>query len=537
MTRLIVFLLAVTVAALGAAWIAARPGDVAITWMGYRIETSLMVAIAAVAFLGFVLALAWSAFRLMLRSPRLVAQTLRRRRHERGQHALSRGLLAIASGDLRLAQRSAAEADRLAAAEPLTLLLRAQAAQLAGDRAAADGAFRQMVERPETHLLGLRGLYVEAQRRGDVEAARQHAEAAARRAPALPWAGQARFEFCCGSGDWQGALAALETNFRNGLVERADYRRRRGVLLTARALDLAERDPEAARGLASEAVKLAPDLVPAAALSAKLAAEAGEWRRAGRLVEAAWRRNPHPDLAEIYAHLRFGDSARDRLARVQYLARLRPDSREAALALARAALGASDFRLARATLAPLLDQPTQRVALMMAELEEAESGDSGRAREWMARALRLAGDPAWTADGVVSDRWLPVSPVSGRIDAFVWKTPVAEIARAETPAMSAPPVDTIDTEPAIAAEPASDLVSAEPLDAAPSETEPSQSGEKVPNLLPLSSGAARTGSTTPRTEPIIPLMHAPDDPGPDVDVDGDAKAASASPQRYPTSYR
>ena len=65
----------------------------------------------------------------------------------------------------------------------------------------------------------------------------------------------------------------------------------------------------------------------------------------------------------------------------------------------------------------------------MAEIEQRESGDEGRAREWMARALRAPRDPAWTADGFVSDRWMPVSPVSGRLDAFQWKVPLARTGR------------------------------------------------------------------------------------------------------------
>ena len=49
MIRVVLFLLAVTVLAAGFVWVADRPGDVAITWMGYRIETSVMVAALAVA--------------------------------------------------------------------------------------------------------------------------------------------------------------------------------------------------------------------------------------------------------------------------------------------------------------------------------------------------------------------------------------------------------------------------------------------------------------------------------------------------------
>ena len=49
----------------------------------------------------------------------------------------------------------------------------------------------------------------------------------------------------------------------------------------------------------------------------------------------------------------------------------------------------------------------------------------------MARALSSARrDPAWTADGFVSERWLPVSPVTGRLDAFAWKDPLSGLERA-----------------------------------------------------------------------------------------------------------
>ena len=110
--------------------------------------------------------------------------------------------------------------------------------------------------------------------------------------------------------------------------------------------------------------------------------------------------------------------------RIEALAKKTPGHVEGALAIARAALDAREFGKARAALAPYLAAPTKRIALLMAELERAERNDEGRAREWMARALNAAPDPQWTADGYVSDRWLPVSPVSGRLDAFEWRVPL-----------------------------------------------------------------------------------------------------------------
>jgi HemY protein len=186
-----------------------------------------------------------------------------------------------------------------------------------------------------------------------------------------------------------------------------------------------------------EAVKLAPTLVPAAVLAAKYQSEAHQIRRAMRIVEAAWLKHPHPDLADAYAHVKLGDSARQRLVRVETLAAKAPGHLEGALAVARAAIDASEFARAREALAPFTSAPTQRVAMLMAEIERTEHGDTGKARAWTLRAVRALHDPVWTADGYVSERWRPVSPVSGRLDAFQWQMPLAALPSDQSGAIEA----------------------------------------------------------------------------------------------------
>jgi HemY protein len=437
---------------------------------------------------------------------------LRMRRGRRGYLALTQGLIAVGSGDARAARRFAEEAGRIAPGEPLTLLLGAQAAQLAGDRAGAERTFKAMAMRDDTRLFGLHGLFIEAQRRRDPAAARLIAEEAARSAAAPAWAGLAVLEFRCAAGDWTGALDRLERNQKNGLVDKATYQRQRAVLLTARALAAEPTERTDVRTLALGAVRLAPTLVPAAALAGRLLGEAGELRQAARIIETAWAANPHPDLADTYAHLRPGDSARDRLSRVQALARIAPDNIESALAVALAALDAREFAIARAALGPLAGAPTQRVALLFAKLEELEHGDEGRAREWMTRAVRARRDPAWTADGFVSDRWLPVSPVTGRLDAFRWMEPLAQLGSTEAPVIEVAE----ESEPVAIAAPA-----APPIQPAPTvPPEPIVTPPEPPRPETPAAPAAPPRSATPAApaanfEKVIPLIHAPDDPGPD----------------------
>ncbi len=134
------------------------------------------------------------------------------------------------------------------------------------------------------------------------------------------------------------------------------------MLLTARALELETIDRDRSRDSVMEAIKLAPTLVPAAVLASKYQSEAHQVRRSMRIVETAWLAQPHPDLADAYAHVRLGDSARQRLVRIETLAAkvpqdLAPGHLESALAVARAAIDATEFARAREALAPFIAAP------------------------------------------------------------------------------------------------------------------------------------------------------------------------------------
>jgi HemY protein len=352
------------------------------------------------------------------------------------------------------------------------------------------------------------------------------------------------------------------------------------VLLTARALELEKVDRDLARESVMEAVKLAPTLVPAAVLASKFESEAHQVRRSMRLVETAWLAQPHPDLADAYSHVKLGDSARQRLVRVETLAAKAPGHIEGALAIARAAIDASEFTKAREALAPFVAQPTQRVALLMAEIERTEHGDSGRARAWTLRAVRALHDPAWTADGYVSDRWRPVSPVTGRLDAFQWQTPVASLpsdkagviessafeeAMLATPRRAVvlePPKDVnesaaepvVPVEPALPAEQdnapppagAAEVAAApEPIQPEPTQPEPvppeptpapeppPKAAEPTPNQpAPLFRSRRDIPKAVPTPIPaVIPLIRAPDDPGIDEDGPADEFAEQIGPPR------
>ena len=304
MTRILIFTLSVLAAAAGLAWLADRPGAVTIAWLGYQVETTAFVATVAVGLLVVALILLWALLRYLFTRPAAIAAHVSERRRKQGYDALSRGLLAIGVGDRAQAQRYAGIAGRNLPRDPLTALLRAQAAQLKGDRAAARRAFETMLDRPETELLGLRGLFLEAKRSKDNDAARALAEQAVKRDPKLGWGVTALFDMQGRAGDYDGALNTLAIARDNGHVEPSVALRRRAVLLTAEARDAENADPDKALRLANEALRLAPSLVPAAEIAGRVLASKGDSRHASRLIVRTWKLSPHPDLALVYAFAR-----------------------------------------------------------------------------------------------------------------------------------------------------------------------------------------------------------------------------------------
>ncbi len=409
--------------AAGFAWLADRPGTVTIRWLGREAEMSFVIAVALACLAVVALWFIWSLFRRLWQSPGSVGRYWQFRKNRKGYESLSRGIIAAGAGDAALASKHAHIAGNALADEPLVNVLAAQAAQLKGDRAAVKRIFEAMTKSPDTEALGLRGLFAEARQAGDIATARGHAERALKLSPRLAWASSAVLQLQSASKDWAAAAATLAQQGKSGLLPAEEASRKQAAMLAALGLALEDRDRTQALDLASRAHKLDPALVPAALVAARLLAADGAQRKASRALRDTWSRSPHPDIAEVMAHLKAGDGPEARFERVRDLVNENAGGVEGAVALARAATRAQRWDVARKALEAHLDgKPQARICALMADIEEAQ-GDKGRAREWLARALRAPRDPMWVSDGVASPRWTPVSPVSGEIVPCTWKSP------------------------------------------------------------------------------------------------------------------
>ncbi|MDG3440713.1 heme biosynthesis protein HemY [Nitrospirillum amazonense] len=439
MRRTLWFLLRLGLVIALAVWVAQRPGTLRLDWQGYIIQTQVGVVAVALLLLAVVAYVLVRLFVLVWRSPGRLGAGRRTSRRTRGYQALGRGFLAVASGDGAGAGRLAAKADGLLSEPSLTLLLSAQAAQLAGDEAAAAGHFTAMRERgaalkqPDMAFVGVRGLALQALAAGQTQRALGLVQEAAALKPKARWPLLTQFDLQARAGDWTAAAATLDALTAAKALPVETLRRHRTALLVERSRAAeADGNQDQALALARKAHDLEPASVPAAVQAARLLAATGSARAATRALEQSWRLAPHPELAAAWgvAGEKAGAAA-DPLARVkrlEALVALDANVPEAHVALADAATEARLWGLARGHLTRALAlRPTARVYRRLAALATAEHGQGAEERGHLAQAARAVPDAAWVcqACGGVNPTWGALCSHCGGFDTLAWRVPGA----------------------------------------------------------------------------------------------------------------
>src|SRR4051812_12497297 len=175
MSRLIAVLLAAGLAALAAIWLAEHDGSVVVAIAGYELR---MRAVVAAALLLLLFAALYVFIRLVVRGPAKLSAFLTARRARTAYHALAKGLIAAAAGEASEAEHISGQVEKLMGAQPLSLLLKAEASRLVGNQMREEAAYNAMLGHPDTAFLGLRNLARLALARGSKDQALDYAKRA-----------------------------------------------------------------------------------------------------------------------------------------------------------------------------------------------------------------------------------------------------------------------------------------------------------------------------------------------------------------------
>lgn len=418
----------------GATLLLQAEGGLRIAAAGYEFTLGPLQAVIA-------LLLLLAAFWLVLRVAGLITAALRfvsgdetalsryfdRNRERRGYQALAEGMVALASGENRIALSRAAKAEKLLARPEVTTLLVAQAAEAAGDTARAEGAYRKLLDHEDTRFVGIRGLLAQKLAAGDRETALKLAEKAFALRPRHLETQDILLQLQAETQDWKGARATLAAKSRAGGLTKDVFRRRDAVLALQEARGVMAADATIeAREAAIAANRQSPDLIPAAEMAARSLTAAGDTKGATRVLKKAWEAQPHPSLAAAFAEIEPGETPDARLRRFRLLTDIRPDDPETRMLRAELLIAAEDFPGARRALGDLVEtRPTGRALALMAAIERGEGGDEAAVRGWLAKALTAPRGPQWCCDKcqAIHAAWGPICDNCGGFDTLSWREP------------------------------------------------------------------------------------------------------------------
>jgi HemY protein len=413
MRRVIAFLI-VAVAVIAAAWgLANLPGHVTATVGTFAIDTSASIAILALVAAFVVVAVVLRLLVWLVMLPFAGAAWRHRSRLRVGERAITRVLIALAAGEDRVARREAKRARQLLGDSPQTLLLAAEAGRLGGREDEAEAAYQELTKQEAGRFLGFRGLLRQAIERREWTKADLLAREAEAARPGTAWLRQQRAELAVQSNAWAEA------------AELTDASGPRAVYLVAAAE--ADTDPVRAIAYAKQAWRIDPAFTPAVLTYARLLRAAGKERRALGAVAEAWKKAPHPDLAEFA--LAKAATPNDRYQAAKRLVASAPATPESRLLVAKTAIEAGMKTEANqeieAAKAEGVNQ--RRLWLLTAEIAEAEKGDSEEGRTAQRDAFRHAAiadaDPAWRCSNCRSDAaiWTPRCPSCGSVGTLSWQ--------------------------------------------------------------------------------------------------------------------
>ncbi|NSX55075.1 heme biosynthesis protein HemY [Parasulfitobacter algicola] len=436
MIKILLFVAIVAVLAYGAGLLLDMEGGVQITFGGMEFTLGPLLSIIVVVTLVFAVWLFLKLFGLLIAVLRFIngdetaiSRHFDRNRERKGFQALSDGLMALASGEGRLAMSKAEKAEKYLRKPELTNLITAQAAEMTGDTKQAEQVYKRLLQDDRTRFVGVRGIMKQKLSEGDTETALALAEKAFALKPKHVETQDVLLRLQAGKEDWSGARKTLNAKLKYGTLPRDIHKRRDAVLALSEAKEIANLEGTIeSQEAAIEANRLSPDLIPAAILAAQTYIEQDKKRYAARVLKKAWEAQPHPDLAATFAEIEPDEAAADRIKRFQALTKIMPDHPETKMLLAELNITAEDFPEARRAIGDLsTSAPTARSLTIMAAIERGEGGEDAVVRGWLAKALTASRGPQWVCDNChnIHGTWVPVCENCASFDTLSWKVPPA----------------------------------------------------------------------------------------------------------------
>ena len=416
-------------------WVATQPGSVEMKFMGYNVvlDAGLFFILVLGLFLSILFIL--RVIRAIFSVPKAVSKYHQEDKRRKGFRALTKGLVAVAAGDVKKATYFSKQTKALLPYQNgLPILLEAQAAQLRGEEGLAQNRFEHLMEDKDAAFLGIRGLLKSSIKEGHLDRALEFAKKAQKIHPKQGWILQTVYNLEIKNSLWADAVETGKKALKhNAMSHKKIISDRVAIHLMRADSEFANENVKSGIKELEQAYKLKPEFVPTVTRLAGYYIQKKKKRKAAAMVERAWKKNPHPDLVSLWNDLAPEKTEKNSAKVLKWyedLVAFKPDSAEGQMAAANAAMDLGYWGEARAYLMVAEKiYPSARLFRLQAVVEQNSTHNEESINKLIEKASEALPDKTWICHetGLTYDEWAPIAMPHEGFNTIVWDYPGARL--------------------------------------------------------------------------------------------------------------
>ena len=345
---------------------------------------------------------------------------------EKGYNAFVSGMIALANKDYKRAiLESKKISNHLDDNPSLALLLKSEIFKVEKKYDELSVVYEDMSKNKHTENLGYRGMMEQYLRAQDYHHAFIYGERLFNNNPFIEKIYDTLVSIIAKTNNWQQLLIISDRAFSKKIIDKKVYEENKsiGFFEIAKIKQLSE--IEESLKYMQKALKFRKNFPPYIKLYINLLIQNKNYNLAKKSIKKAWNELPHAEYKEsilsLAAHLEIEMSEL-----VKYIAGTSYKNEESIILMVEAFVESKKWDDARNQIKDLLDvRPKKEVCLLMAKIEEGDSGDVQKINAWTQRAKDGAANNIWicTISKKSQQTWSSVSE-AGYFNSLEWRQPI-----------------------------------------------------------------------------------------------------------------
>lgn len=402
-------------------WIKKHPGEIAIEWQGWLIETSVPVIVSITILLFLTLIIIYWLSKKIFSIPKFIHKKYKIKKTKKANTTIIRALSAKSMGEMELAEKLSKEAKYLNNS-PLKLLLDSELNNYNNNEDVYIADLKKMVGHPETMLLGLKSLSNFYLNKGDIKEAINIIRKAPRSKNTPSWFFMTALKFNILEKNWDDIVKNIEYIEKYTKISKTKIKILKSRIYLFKALEFNQEKGTESKYI-DIALKFDSSFAPAIILKAKLLYKKDD-KLALNFIKKSWKKFPHPDIANFITEI-YSDKPKIELLNIaKNLMKLNNNTYLNNVTLAKVAISIGSWTVARQALKIIPEENwTKNIYLMMSDLEKKEHGNISKSNYWITKAEGANLDYFWgcTACTYVSKSWHLVCPECQNVDTIRWQ--------------------------------------------------------------------------------------------------------------------